>query len=48
MPPPDLTIRSISRRVDDEGRFTEVVTDPLAEFLSRFATFLDTFVEPAG
>lgn len=48
MPPPDLTIRSISRRVDDEGRFTDVVTDPLAEFLGRFASFVHTFVEPAG
>jgi len=48
MPPPDLVIRSIGRRVDDEGRFTEVVTDPLEEFLGRFATFLDDIARPAG
>ena len=48
MPPPDLTIRSISRRLDDDGRFTDVVTDPLIEFLARFASFLDTFVESGG
>jgi chromate reductase, NAD(P)H dehydrogenase (quinone) len=48
MPPPDLAIRSISRRVDDDGHFTEVITDPLTEFLERFASFLDAFVAPAG
>jgi chromate reductase len=42
MPPPDLTIRSIARRVDDDGGLVDVVTTAVAEHLARFATFLDT------
>jgi chromate reductase len=48
MPPPDLTVRSISRRLDEDGHFTEVVTGPLMEFLERFTAFVDGFVDPAG
>jgi chromate reductase, NAD(P)H dehydrogenase (quinone) len=47
MPPPDLTIRSISRRLDDDGHFTDVVTGPLREFLERFTSFLDGVGGPA-
>jgi chromate reductase len=48
MPPPDLAIRSISRRVDDAGRFTDAVTAPLAGFLERFAAFLDEAAAPGS
>jgi chromate reductase len=40
MPPPDLTIRSISRRFDaDTGEFADTVVGPLTEHLERFAEF---------
>jgi chromate reductase len=48
MPPPDLAIRSISRRVDDEGHFTDVVTGPLTEFLERLSSFVDGFGDQPG
>jgi chromate reductase len=48
MPPPDLAIRSVSRRVEDGGGFSDVVTGPLTDFLERFSSFLDGFVDPAG
>lgn len=41
LPPPDLAIRSISRRVDpDTGEIGPEVTGPLVELLERFARFI--------
>jgi chromate reductase len=41
LPPPDLAIRSIGRRVDpDTGEIGQEVTGPLAELLERFAHFI--------
>jgi chromate reductase len=42
LPPPDLAIRSIGRRVDPEtGTIGPEVTGPLAELLERFTRFIN-------
>lgn len=41
LPPPDLAIRSIGRRVDpDTGSFGPEVSEPLEELLERFGRFI--------